>query len=135
MKIVQLEAAEVGEDGELNVKDQKAFLLTQWLEAGVFKALEDEFLYKMTFAIYSKHPLTNEDILLETYEFKFTFADNDASATINDVPIRSREDVKAQAGKFIRTLVTFAQSLEVLPENNWVTIELKVGPIISISMR
>jgi len=54
MEIVQLDAAELGENGDIKIKDQKAFLLTQWLERGVFKVLEDNYLSAMTFAVYSK---------------------------------------------------------------------------------
>ena len=127
MKIVQLDAAVLDESSDtLVVKDEKAFLLTQWLECGVFKALDEEMLYKMTFAVYSKHPITNVDILLETYEFKFGFDPKSGKAVINDTPLHSKEDIKAQAGKLIRNLVSFTQSLDELPNENWVTIELKV---------
>ena len=127
MKIVQLDAATFDDESEtILVKNEKAFLLTQWLECGVFKALDCEYLYKMTFAIYTSHPITNEDLLLETYEFKFNFEKETGIATINDTPITSKDDIKSQAGKLIRNLVSFTQSLDELPHEHWVTIEIKV---------
>jgi hypothetical protein len=54
MEIVQLDAAIIGDKGDIVVKDPKAFILTQWLEKGVFKVLEDNYLASMTFAVYSK---------------------------------------------------------------------------------
>lgn len=59
MEIVQLDAAELNDNGDIEVKDQKAFLLTQWLERGVFKVLEDNYLATMTFAVYSKVGVSN----------------------------------------------------------------------------
>ena len=53
-----LEVASEGDDGVINVNNTEAFLLTQWLERGVFRALEDQWLSCMTFAIYTKHPTT-----------------------------------------------------------------------------
>jgi hypothetical protein len=126
MKIVTLEAASMNSNSEIIVRNDKAFLLTQWLEHGVFSALECENLYKMTFAIYSKHPVSGVDILLETYQFKITYSE-DNMAQINGTPLTSTEDVKSQAGKFIRSLVMFTQSLDNLPDENWITIELKVS--------
>lgn len=125
MQIVQLDAAEVAEnDDEIIIKDHKAFLLTQWLERGVFKILEDGHLGSMAFAVYTQHPITKDDLLLEVYEFKFSYANG--IQLINGVPLTTKEDIKLQAGKFIRNLVFFSQSLEELPQNHWITIEIKV---------
>lgn len=111
------------------MKNHKAFLLTQWLEKGVFKVLEDGYLNKMTFAIYSTHPITKADLLLELYEFKFSAIDN--KLAVNGVLVSSKEDIKSQAGKFIKNLVFFSQSLEDLPTENWITIEIKVLTMVA----
>lgn len=101
-----------------------AFLLTQWLEKGVFKALEDDLLTALSLAIYTEHPLTKEDLLLETYEFRFSFSAS--QATINGVLISTKDDIKTQAAKFVRNLISFTQTLDDLPEINWITMQMKV---------
>jgi len=45
------------ESGTISVDNYEAFLLTQWLEKGVFSALELSYLSALTFAVYSKHPI------------------------------------------------------------------------------
>lgn len=125
MKIVQLEPASADDEGEINVKHDKAFLLTQWLEHGVFDALEKEFISALVFGVNGTHPVTGKDILLETYEFKFTFESETTTASINGNPMTSKDDIKTQAGKFIRNLVTFSGSLEDLPRENWITLQIK----------
>ena len=95
------------------------------VEKGVFKALEDELLTSMVLAIYTEHPITKEDLLLETYEFRFSFPSNQY-ATINGVQITSKEDIRSQAAKFSRNLISFTQTLDDLPKNNWITMQMKV---------
>ncbi len=125
VEIHQLQAAKRDENGEIAVINSEAFLLTQWLEKGVFLALESEYLNSLTFAIFTKHPVTSEDLLLETYEFKVSYQ-ADAPAKINNVALVSRDTVKNQAAKFIRALTEFSGTLEVLPQERWITLQLKV---------
>lgn len=116
------------DSGTVSVDNYEAFLLTQWLEKGVFAALELSYLSALTFAVYSKHPITKEDILLETYEFKVTCPDS-GPAKVNDVALLSKETVKTQAALFIRSLTEFASTLDMLPSERWITLQLKVLPI------
>jgi hypothetical protein len=123
--IHQLQGARKDDDGEIVVTHSDAFLLTQWLEQGVFHALEQEYLSSVTFAIYCKHPITKEDLLLETYEFKTTYQ-AEGAAKVNDVALVSKESVKNQAAKFIRSLTEFSGTLDALPDTCWITLQLKV---------
>lgn len=125
MEIHQLQGATREDDGEILVTHPDAFLLTQWLEQGVFQALELEYLSTVTFAIYSSHPITGEDMLLETYEFKVSYQ-GEQSAKINDVSLVSKEAVKNHAAKFIRSLTEFSGTLDSLPDTCWITLQLKV---------
>lgn len=131
VEIHQLQAAQRDDRGEVLVHNADAFLLTQWLEKGVFAALEAEYLSSMTFAIFCKHPQTGEDLLLESYEFKVTFNAEGGTAKINDVSLISRDVVKNQAVKFIRSLTEFSSTLDALPENRWITLQLKVRCLMS----
>jgi hypothetical protein len=123
--IHQLQGARKDDDGEIVVTHSDAFLLTQWLEQGVFHALEQEYLSSVTFAIYCKHPTTKDDLLLETYEFKTTYQ-AEGAAKVNDVALVSKESVKNQAAKFIRSLTEFSGTLDALPDMCWITLQLKV---------
>ena len=126
--IHQLQGAKKEENGDIIVTHPDAFLLTQWLEQGVFHALEQEYLSSMTFAIYSRHPITKDDILLESYEFKTTYQ-GEGSAKLNNISLVSKESVKGQAAKFIRSLTEFSGTLDTLPDNCWITLQLKVTKI------
>lgn len=125
-KIHQLKSAEYDSNGEVVVKNADAFLLTQWLERGVFDALNREYLNSLVFSIYMKHPQTGADLLLENYDFKMTYK-SEAPATMNGVPIISKEDLKLQASKFVRCLVEFSNTLDNLPSERWVTLSLTVS--------
>lgn len=124
--IHQLQGGHKDDSGTILVNNYEAFLLTQWLEKGVFSALESEYLSSLTFALYSKHPITKADILLETYEFKVSCPQNEP-AKINDVALLSKDSVKTQAALFIRSLTEFASTLDVVPSERWITLQLKVN--------
>ena len=129
VNIHQLQGAKKEDDGEISITHPDAFLLTQWLEQGVFHALEQEYLSALVFAIYAKQPVTNEDILLETYEFRATYQGDEKTPKINDVSLLSKESVKNQAAKFIRSLTEFSGTLDSLPDSCWITLQLKVSTI------
>jgi hypothetical protein len=65
-----LECASEDAAGNIKVANAEAFLLTQWLERGVFRALEDQYLSCLTFAVYTKHPLTGKDLLVVVVRVK-----------------------------------------------------------------
>ena len=124
-KIHQLKSAEYNDEGEIVVKNKDAFLLTQWLERGVFAALGEQYLNSMIFSIFFTEPGSGKEILLENYEFKITYND-ETSAKINGAPIISKDDVKLQATKFVRSLVEFSNTLDDLPPERWITMSLTV---------
>ncbi len=127
VKIHQLQGAHKGEStSDIIVDHQEAFLLTQWLERGVFAALETEYLSSMVFAVYTKHPISKEDILIESYEFKIAYGGEGKPLKLNDIELHSKSEVKNQAAKFIRALTEFTSTLDGLPNNRWLTIQLKV---------
>lgn len=127
LPIHQLDSAVQDENGEIKVRNGEAFQLTQWLERGVFQALEKEFLHGLTFALCSKHPVSGEDILLEKYDFKITYSGDDKRASINGAALDSKNDLKSQAKKFLRSLIAFVETLDDLPQDRWITMMLKVN--------
>ena len=115
-------------DGDIIVANDDAFLLTQWLERGVFSAIEDSYLEQMTFAIFTKDPKTEEDKLIETYEFKLRYPEESEDGTskpaaVNGVEL-TKQSLKAQANKFVRSLIEFSSTLEEIPEYRFVTLQL-----------
>jgi len=127
VEIHQLQGAKKDDSGNVIVENSEAFLLTQWLERGVFAALETEYLHSMIFAIYSEHPHTHEDVLIETYEFKIAYQSSEQPARINGVDLTSKDAVKSQAAKFIRCMTEFTSTLESIPQKRWITLQLKVN--------
>ena len=121
LKVHQIECAEKSEDGEVHIKHEDAFLLTQWLERGVFEAISKKYLKSMTFAVYTKD-CNKLDVLLETYSFTFSFPEG-SPAEINGRSM-DRDSMKKQAVSFIRCLVEFAGTLDNLPDDKWLTIKL-----------
>eukprot|EP01036_Dinobryon_divergens_P054348 gene54348-72626_t len=122
LKVHQLECAEKTPDGEINIRYPEAFLLTQWLERGVFEALEKHYLKSLSFAVFVKHPKTGDETLLESYQFVVNYPDGQ-SATLNGVPT-TKDNLKKQAVTFIRCLVEFTNTLEELPEERWLSMKL-----------
>ena len=125
-EIHQLESANIDDNGDIIVKNIEAFRLTQWLERGVFDAIEKEYLKSLTFAIQTKHPITSEMLTVETYEFTIAYESTDGStATINGVQLLSNDGLKAQAKRFLKTVYDFSSTLDDLPEERTLSMMLK----------
>jgi len=78
------------------------------------------------FAIQTKHPITNEIITVETYEFTISYESTDGStATINGLPLLSNDGLKAQAKRFLKTVYDFSSTLDDLPEERSLSMMLK----------
>jgi hypothetical protein len=108
----------------LIIKNNDAFLLSQWLEKGVFDALEKAYLKSLTFAVYSKEKDQDDGILLETYQFLVEYGD-EKQIKLNGVTM-NRENMKKQAVTFIRCLVEFTGTLDELPDDRYLTMKLAV---------
>lgn len=125
VEIHQLQGATRDADGDIIVQNEEAFKVTQWMEKGVFDALEKEYLDTIEFSIFTKHPVTNADIILESYEFSVKYNENGEGPSINNVKFSSKNCIKNQAAKFIRSLTEFSSTLDKLPSNRWLTFTLK----------
>jgi len=125
-EIHHLKSAEVDQEGNIIVKNIEAFRLTQWLERGVFDAIEKEYLKSVKFFIQTKHPLTDELITLEAYEFAIAYESTEGTpASINGQPLTSSDGLKAQARRFLKTLYDFASTLDELPQDRCLSMMLK----------
>ena len=126
MEIHQLQGAVKDNSGEITIINQDAFLVTQWLERGVFAALENEYVSTMTFAIFTRDAVLQKDILLETYQFNVSYPFEGNAGRVNDIDLNSKEAVKSQAAKLIRSLTEFTATLDDLPNERWLTLEIQV---------
>jgi hypothetical protein len=106
------------------VKHPDAFLLTQWLEQGVFDALAQKYLKTLTFAVYTTSNNSECDRLLETYTFAFDYPEGKAPKVNGQA--MNRDTMKLQAVAFIRALVEFSGTLDTLPTERWLTMKLTV---------
>jgi hypothetical protein len=119
----QLQCAELS-DGKINVLDEDAFLLSQWLERSVFDALEKQYLRSMTFWIYQTQK-DGQNKTLEEYSFTVEYPTADCRyAKVNKAKV-TMENTKQQAVSFIRCLVEFTNTLETLPEERFLTLKLE----------
>lgn len=113
------------------MRHNDAFLLTQWLERGVFDALQMKYLKSLTFAIYACQSASKdgkEDELLETYQFIVNYEQGGGVAKLNGVAI-TKDNLKKQAVTFIRCLIEFTNTLEALPNERYITMKLAVSLI------
>ena len=101
--------------------------LSRWLEDGVFQAIDDGYLESLTFAIYVKDPVTGKETTIENYTFNISqtkLPNGDDVTTINQVPLVSRAAMKCQARKYMKQLIGFASTLDTLPADRYVTMQL-----------
>ena len=81
----------------------------------------------MTFMVYRKDDKdkTSDAVqVLETYTFNVQYpSSKDDPILVNKQPV-TLENTKMQAIAFIRCLVEFASTLDVLPEDRWLTLKL-----------
>ena len=91
------------------------------------KALEKGYLHSMAFMVYRKDDKdkTSDAVqVLETYTFNVQYpSSKDDPISVNNQPV-TLENTKMQAIAFIRCLVEFASTLDVLPEDRWLTLKL-----------
>lgn len=117
-------------------------LLLNWLEQGVFDALEKHYLEDIVLAIYTRGPVNNT--LLECYQFHMTYPDEILTGMSDDGPnmslihttngkdgqtsethTYSREEIKDSTVRLIRTLISLAQTLKALPRDRFLTMKLQ----------
>jgi hypothetical protein len=76
------------------VINEEAVLVSQWLEEGVFEALQHRYLRQLAFCITDF-----DDQVLESYRFEFKYPDSE-SFQMNDEPI-TQEQLKRQSQKVL----------------------------------
>jgi hypothetical protein len=112
------------------IMNNESFLLTKWLENSVFVALTDGYLKTFKFHIYTM--INGLQKNLETYEFKIQYEnqDNNIKLKINDIDLNSKESLKHQSKKFIRSLIEFNSTLDELPEERYLSLMLQYNDLV-----
>ncbi|XP_077973023.1 uncharacterized protein LOC144428142 [Styela clava] len=110
--------------------DGKTKMLIEWM-AGVYDAVEKEYLKRLVFAVSYKEQETERDIV-ETYSFTFTYpkegVSTDVSLSKDGHPIQttqlSVEETKKSAQKLIRNLFSFVSTFDTIKSAFSITMRL-----------
>jgi hypothetical protein len=129
MHIHTLQAQEKDAAGNVVGINEDVLKLTNWLEQGVFVALEKGYIDTMTFYINAKDPETDEEKIYEQYSFKLVDSDGSTDLKINNstYKMKTKDGLKKQATKFLRQLIEFGFTLEDIPETCWISLSLTVS--------
>ncbi|OHT11335.1 HORMA domain containing protein [Tritrichomonas foetus] len=106
--------------------------MTEWMENGVFDAIEKHYLKALVFSIFSE--FNNPSSLLESYTFKFSYPEDGnismgmiATAkgqSSKELSYMTREQIQQAWCTLIRTLITLSHTLPPLPQERHVAMRL-----------
>jgi hypothetical protein len=117
-------------------------LVIDWLEQGVFDAVEKKFLRMLVFGMYLDP--TKESTLIECYSFRLSYDGNDYNLDISrqvfvisfDSKISkglkentrrsffTKDGIKQATISMIRTLISLAQTLSPIPKTRYLVMKL-----------
>ena len=129
-------------------QEGSAKVFTEWVETGVFDALQRSYLKQITLGIYGD--ATKEDTLIETYQFSITYTKSDGIAidllqsTMQEeggfreergssvVPRwPSKAEIKEATIGLLRRLVVLMQTLSPLPAARDLVMKLQYYPEVT----
>ena len=105
--------------------------LTDWLEHGVFDAIEKHYLRALVFCIFSE--FNNPKSLLESYTFKFSYPSDGnvgmnfvakANGTTKEMSYMTREEIQQAWCTMIRGLITLSHTLPQIPAERYIAMRL-----------
>ena len=105
--------------------------MTEWLEKGVFDAIEKHYLRALVFCVFSE--FNNPQSLLESYTFKFTYPSDGnvglgLSATVDgktkEMSYMTREEIQQAWCMMIRSLITLSHTLPPIPCDRHIAMRL-----------
>ena len=106
-------------------------IISDWLENGVFDALEKHFLRALVFSIFAK--FNDPTSLLESYTFKFSYpSENDVSLDVitnngkekTNLSLVTKDQIQQAWCTMIRTLITLSHTLPPLPNERHLSMKL-----------
>ncbi|KAI3904130.1 hypothetical protein MKW98_021716 [Papaver atlanticum] len=107
--------------------DAESRRLIDWMEKGVYDALQKKYLKTLLFCIYD----AIEGHMIEEYAFSFSYSNSDSeegmmniSHTGNNKQGIKPNQMRSSACKMIRTLVQLMQTLDCMPEERTILMKL-----------
>eukprot|EP01080_Neovahlkampfia_damariscottae_P005643 gene5643-9459_t len=107
-------------------KSKEAQTLIDWMEKGVFDAINKKYLKKLIFGV-SKDQKNDFKSMIESYEFIFEYPEDGVILKMDETKSRvaqTKEDIKLSIQAMIRTIVTLSQSLNNLPSTRYLSMKL-----------
>ncbi|KAJ3308947.1 DNA binding protein [Boothiomyces sp. JEL0838] len=101
--------------------------LLDWIEVGVFDALERKYLKSLVFGIYLDKDKPFE--LVEEYIFEFNYFEDHVEFNL----CSGKHEISKTTHQLIRRLLLMTQSLESLPDDAFITIRLFYFPHTPLS--
>lgn len=104
--------------------------INEWLEKGVFEAIDKHYLKALIFSIFAK--FNDPKSLIESYTFKFTYP-NDQNINIDfstsdkkgeRLEFMNKDQIQQAWCTMIRTLITLSNSLPPLPSERYIAMKL-----------
>lgn len=115
----------------LNGTNEEVKLYTDWLEKGVFDALQKKYLEVVLLEIYDGSDSTK---LLECFSFGVSYTDEGASfslgggtgkgETSKPIDVEAKEEIKTSTSAVIRTLIELCAKLQPLPDNRIISMKV-----------
>lgn len=114
-----------------NPEDQEARLFINWLEKGIFHALQRKFLEIVLIEVHSvddkNHKKTKQ--LLECYSFSISYGKQGANFSLSardatSKPLETKEQIKNTASQVLHSLVELTQTLRPLPHRHAISVKL-----------
>lgn len=110
----------------------EAFAINEWIEKGVFDAIEKHYLKSLVFSIFAE--FNNPASLLESYTFTFTYPkDGNISMGLianakgqqpKEFTYMTREQIQHAWCQIVRTLITLSHTLPPLPSERHIGMRI-----------
>ena len=107
-------------------------LVIEWLEKGVFDALQKQYLRVVSFVVLDEA----KDQVLENYDFKVKYPSSgpqlsmqaNGSGNAATSPVQTKEEVARSIRVLLRRLITLTQSMAELPDERVITMRVRFDP-------
>lgn len=120
----------------VGVEKEEVRLFVDWLEQGVFHALQHKYLEVVLLEVFasdkpkgSNKKKTGKKQLLECFSFKVSYDKNGAQFHVSGSggtsrPLDSKEHIKRNTSEVLRSLVALTHSLRPLPPNRILSMKV-----------
>ena len=124
----------------VGTKKEEARHLIDWLERGVFDALQKDYLEVVLLEVYSDTSKNEsgrnnkkDRELLESFSFKVTYQNgiaglqvSGATGTVSDT-LPSKDDIKRNTSAVLKSLVKLTYTMKPLPRDRIISMKVRFG--------